>query len=1513
MKQTNNAIKFLMAQYRAIFKNANIAMVAAMAAAALAAGSANAADGLTGELQADAKSAVDIVVASGTHDLDATGNKFAKSLTISKGASATIKNGGVTSLGDVKVNGGSLTVSGANAGLFLGAIKDVDSSIKGKQHYEHDLTATNDSTITLDQANIGVANFDIAGSTISLKSGGAGGTNLTAYGVGAYQGDSGPGKLSFQAIGKLTDVTANLEGGTNITAIGHLDVKGSSKEKSEINLKGTPANSSTDYQQTLAYLGGSKKLTIDNTTINASGTASTGSKGAALVSPDLKITNSKIVVAGEHDILTLGGFGDRKSAGGASGLSATDYAAGTASIANSNITVSGTLNLGHGEHSKTSFTLTGNTITNAGNINAYGDVTVEAVDGLFGENGTLNLKGATLTVTGNKAIDLSAANAKMTADAKSKLVAENATVTVAEDFKAKAPSIIAASVTASKNDGSFTIKSGESITVSNALTVTPKDGKASLAVGGKLTLEGKSGSIGADVDVVADQNQAGALAVNKGTWSVQNLKITSGSTLVSGENSVLTIGKKLETTATNGTMSIDKNAKVDASAADINLAKATIDVKNGSTLVLDGKDVFKKKSDGNFETVTSGTDVKSTFAAGSVKTDSTSILQLNYTGNLAVDDLDKIKTAINADDGLKGFIKIAGANITNKPTQDTGIDKVQDGFDGLYNDVAITVGNGTVNKSFTADQVKLTGSETTASVANEKTVMLTGKKGDFIITKAGEAADAKVGSGSSLVLAGNGDIGAISASATSAGQKGTVAIGHSSLGYGTVNANSIDGGTAGLDVAVYGSTLNVAGKVAATDLTLEKGSTLNIKAEAGQGAVTAATLNLGAGSSINAAGQDISVSSDSVEAKIFGDVEAGSLSLSGNATIAGDADVNLGTLKVATNKTLNVGRDGEDGSTASVFTNELVMGNGATIFVDPSYNDPATKLATKVLTDTTGSGVNVASGKIIVGKNAAFGIGFDQAEFNSVMANYLVDGKFTDPDKNQGGYANALVLGNSLVIASGNGVTVDHSLDDADVTTGNATTDNTLKLGVKAALIITDKAFGADKQGTAITFGNTGETVNNATVTADATSVISLVGDFDAKDTNLKIFAAGANNVTISNDVKVQALGGLLEGKLTGTSGTLAKLELSDNAKTLAYAGVSRPVGDFFLGLANGDYVVDSTQAGHKFVTSVTTGGFQVVDTAAHAATYAGAQQAAVASVTTMADAMFGRVGAVGVEAASISATGSQANGGVWLTPMYKSMDSDGFNAEGASYGSDVDLGGVAFGADTVNGNMRFGAVFNIGSGDSEGKGQGNGLKDEFDYYGFGIYSAMGFGNLALVGDASMTVISHDVEGLGLRGKADTTAVTMGITGQYTVATPAVDVTPHLGARFIRLNTDSYDLVGADGAIATTDFDVQNVFSVPLGVTLSKGFVTGGWTLAPSADLTVTFNAGDTEAKSTTTFSGIAHGINMNTEVLDEVQYGVTLGLGAQNGAFGTSFGINYTGSSNTDSFGVNAQARYMF
>ena len=279
-----------------------------------------------------------------------------------------------------------------------------------------------------------------------------------------------------------------------------------------------------------------------------------------------------------------------------------------------------------------------------------------------------------------------------------------------------------------------------------------------------------------------------------------------------------------------------------------------------------------------------------------------------------------------------------------------------------------------------------------------------------------------------------------------------------------------------------------------------------------------------------------------------------------------------------------------------------------------------------------------------------------------------------------------------------------------------------------SALIVTQDALAADG---AVKFENgTGK----VTAAADKSSLVIFAADITKQDTGKQIFGTGT---TVDQNLVGQAAGGLLDVAFNA-DGTIT---LTSNDKRLGEMRqyISEPTTQLFADYRDGKFAGAVDSLGYKFVyESLTAPGdaYKAVDIAAHAATYAGAQQAAVAAVTTMADAMFGRVGAVGVEAATIAATGSQANGGVWLTPMYKSVDSDGFGAQGAAYGADVDLSGVAFGTDTVNGNMRFGAVFNIGSGDTEGKGLGNGLKDEFDYYGFGIYSAMGFGNFALVGDA---------------------------------------------------------------------------------------------------------------------------------------------------------------------------------
>ena len=882
------------------------------------------------------------------------------------------------------------------------------------------------------------------------------------------------------------------------------------------------------------------------------------------------------------------------------------------------------------------------------------------------------------------------------------------------------------------------------------------------------------------------------------------------------------------------------------------------------------------------------------FKAGTVTADANSKIVLN--------DLSLNKTQYDAFVKATGFngifdgITISDHNVSGSVALDQLVTNATAGQE----DVQALVDNNAVSGNYTVGNAQLSGeADTSLELGSGGQLTLvdssagTTGKGNFVSKKDGTVADVVMQdttNSNGLTLAGNGAIGSITTAQAGKGQ----------VTFGTADVSG--------NVAVQGT-------VGATGKELEKvtlnGSNVNVTS----GDVYAYNVDLNGGSIKLDNNNSLVIGSGSagLASELNGNVTAGTLTVLGNSgslSLSEGANVSVTTFNGDKEVLVQVGADTVENGTASLFANSMLLKEG-TLFVDPEYGH---KYASVVVNDfkkdpnaqTDDKSAGVVDGKITVGQNAAVGVGFaSKAELEAVLANYVnASGSFYENAAD--GLTNALVLNKQITLdKTKDGITVDPGAQTATAKSGEVV----IKAG--AGLVITDNVYtvnaAGEKEGHAITFtGSTG------TASVDVSnSKLVLIGDFSGADKSFGLFS-GANTITGVDTMEISSANGLLSGKLNSNGTAGLKFEREKAEELGAFADASAPVRELLFGKLSGD--VKGKGLGFDLLSDVATGSLSgvVADAAAHAATYAGAQQAAVVSVTTMADAMFGRVGAVGVEAASIAATGSQANGGVWLTPMYKSMDADGFNAEGVSYGSDVDAAGVAFGADTVNGNMRFGAVFNIGSGDAEGKGNGNGLKDEFDYYGFGIYSAMGFGNFALVGDASMTVVSHDVEGLGLKGKADTTAVTMGVTGQYTVATPAVDVTPHLGARFIRLNTDSYDLVGDKGVVATTDFDVQNVFSVPLGVTLSKGFVAGGWTLAPSADLTVTFNTGDTEAKSTTTFTG-APAIGLNTEVLDEVQYGVTLGLGAQYGAFGTSFGINYTGSSNTDSFGVNAQCRYMF
>ena len=350
------------------------------------------------------------------------------------------------------------------------------------------------------------------------------------------------------------------------------------------------------------------------------------------------------------------------------------------------------------------------------------------------------------------------------------------------------------------------------------------------------------------------------------------------------------------------------------------------------------------------------------------------------------------------------------------------------------------------------------------------------------------------------------------------------------------------------------------------------------------------------------------------------------------------------------------------------------------------------------------------------------------------------------------------------------------------------------------------------------------------------------------------------------------------------------------------------------LAQKNPDNIVVYEYASNALLENILTGnkGNAIdAETNARLAVFGGAPQAAIEAGASTYEAISARMG-VGVSGVSAAANGQ--GGAIWVTPVYKSAESDGFNADNKSYGADVKLYGLALGADIeVAPNFKVGGMFNVGSGDADGQGLGSNVSNDFDYYGLGLYAGYSMDAFSLVADVTYTAVDNDIEGNTDLGKVnasiDSTNLSVGVTGQYKLSLAGMDVTPHAGLRYSMIDMDDYST-----AYSHNDSDSINIFSLPVGVTIAKEYVTDTWTVKPSFDLTLTGNFGDDEVDATAKWNGFSNlSTTVKSEIMDNFTYGAAVGVSATSGNFGLGLGVNYTGSSNTDEFGVNANARYMF
>lgn len=278
----------------------------------------------------------------------------------------------------------------------------------------------------------------------------------------------------------------------------------------------------------------------------------------------------------------------------------------------------------------------------------------------------------------------------------------------------------------------------------------------------------------------------------------------------------------------------------------------------------------------------------------------------------------------------------------------------------------------------------------------------------------------------------------------------------------------------------------------------------------------------------------------------------------------------------------------------------------------------------------------------------------------------------------------------------------------------------------------------------------------------------------------------------------------------------------------------------------------------------------------------------------------------------------------LWIAPLWQSQHGWGMEAGNLDYGFNGNLGGVSLGADyTFENAIRAGITFNIGGGYAETSGGDlNSTQNNMNFWGLGAYAGWNYENFAVMADVSYTSTWNQLEqdldpgmGMGdLEADVQATAISAGLRAEYKLETSVLDIIPHVGVRYMSLNTWGYDVDARGGTVMEGDGFHQDIWTFPVGVTFSKDFtLDSGWFFKPSLDFSVIPAAGDIKAKEDVRFTGAPAVAEMETQMMDYLTW--QGGVGLEMGNDTMSFGVNYTlqAGQHTTGHGVFGSFRYEF
>ena len=966
------------------------------------------------------------------------------------------------------------------------------------------------------------------------------------------------------------------------------------------------------------------------------------------------------------------------------------------------------------------------------------------------------------------------------------------------------------------------------------------------------------------------QVKAGAFATDDAdvTLSVLEVKETGTATVDSGTLNVTT----LKTAATTNTVTVEDGtlatsltglglkytdsgfAPADATTAGAGkVANKSIVLKTSSLLDLD------------LGSVTEVTSAQLSGLTGLVSDDTKGLIDIGAT---------KIKDVEAKIEGGKiAYTELSSiAGVTNDTIKSVTVTKVGEsisGKDAIYGTIE-QEDEAVASKDFTISDLSLTLTGTGNLVSYTNTT--DGKKVPTLSTIKFSTADSELvttGEGAQIGQVGDSD------------QNGSLYVKSGDLtANGSVTINSLE--------VESGAKLSIADDKDGNGYAVTTGDASNEATALISGELAAANSDVTFGSTAMASyDADGAVSSFGYVNKVTGKLAAKTLTLKGDTLVAQGGTVEAGKLD-ATGKTVFVG---DSASAGSLSVGELTAGS---IYADPTWKEDGSAAAVSLVAvkkaAATGASVEADRSSIVsVGTNdvtagtAAFAkTGFTLAKTDAAKKEYSINTKTV----------------NSVVYAEG------AQYAGAVLADGNGTKDtvNGVTIGTNSMLLI--DATKVDATGEKSVFVQGVNMADNSVLYVD-----------NVKNGDKISLSAAASKI----GGKLVHEGDLLMGanEADREKGVLS-FEMEDQAD-LAKSGITGAgFGVIYAMYENGENVGnDNAVFFRNLVSTQTSAAYQqfsngkyewntqtlntiLNDVAAIGAT-TGAQAVTMDAVNQMADTVAARTSILTQRAQGVNVW-VDVNGGRFEGK--KVMD-------GAGYSSDIYAGTLGADYQFANGAV-LGAALTIGTADTDSKGTTAKTSMDSDLVGFSVYGSKTFADIwNVAGDIGYLQASNDVteSGNGFGDfSEDVNAFTLGVRGEVLTKAGSVNIVPHLGLRYTRLSTDSVK------AGFNTEIDDQNIFQMPVGVTVSADFETSGWTIAQKFDLSVVPTFGDKDADLKLGITGVSASDDLSVRVIDSNPVQATLGVSATNGAWG--FGLNYklgVGSDDRMNNSFNANVRYAF